>query len=142
MAESMLPHKLAVVLPLFLMCFMWVPIPGKNPIPKVLQQNKRWIWDLRKGCDAICASTWYDIWKDHRIDSLNRIRKPVWQSSCHTLSSSAVLWPNLQCCDAFATEKGRDLHYEKGHWILFVLTTFYNKRVPWEDECFHLILLY
>eukprot|EP00093_Oithona_nana_P010044 10044.XXX_483812_480587_1 [CDS] Oithona nana genome sequencing. len=28
MAESMLPHKLAVVLPLFLMCFMWVPIPA------------------------------------------------------------------------------------------------------------------
>ena len=25
--------------------------------------------------DAICASTW-NIWKDHRIDSLNRIRKP------------------------------------------------------------------
>ena len=29
MNDSMLPHKLAVVLPLFLMCFMWVPIPGK-----------------------------------------------------------------------------------------------------------------
>ena len=37
MVESMLPHKLAVVLPLFLMCFMWVPIPGKKPIPQCLK---------------------------------------------------------------------------------------------------------
>ena len=47
MVESMLPHKLAVVLPLFLMCFMWVPIPGKKPIPQCLNVEWDFFYDLQ-----------------------------------------------------------------------------------------------